>query len=96
MEKELLVKWNIRESERDEILSLLPELVEKTRNEEGNILYNIYRSENNPNELILHERYVDEEALNAHKLSEHYQNIVFKKIIPHLETRELTMVKQIY
>ncbi|KAF2520135.1 antibiotic biosynthesis monooxygenase [Flavobacterium salilacus subsp. salilacus] len=96
MEKELLVKWNIRESERDEILSLLPELVEKTRNEEGNILYNIYRSENNPNELILHERYADEEALNAHKLSEHYQNIVFKKIIPHLETRELTIVKQIY
>lgn len=95
MEKELIVKWKIRETETAEVLKLLPALAEKTRNEEGNILYAIYQSEDNANELILHERYADTAAVEVHKNSEHYQDIVVKKILPHLEVREVLIVKQI-
>jgi quinol monooxygenase YgiN len=96
MEKEVIVKWNIKKTETSEILKLLPELAEKTRNEEGNVLYNIYQTEGNPDELILHERYSDEAAMEAHKNSEHYQNIVAGSIIPHLETREVFIVKRLF
>lgn len=95
MEKELIVKWKIRETETAEILKMLPALAEKTRNEEGNILYGIYQSEENANELVLHERYTDAAAVEVHKNSEHYQEIVVKRILPHLETREVLIVKQI-
>ncbi|MBF4516870.1 antibiotic biosynthesis monooxygenase [Flavobacterium sp. ANB] len=95
MEKELIVKWKIKETETNEILKFLPALAEKTKNEKGNTYYAIYQSESNPNELILHERYVDEHAVQAHKDSEHYQEIVVGKILPHLENREVLVVNKL-
>jgi quinol monooxygenase YgiN len=94
MERELIVKWKIRKSETARILTLLPELAEKTKSEKGNLAYLIYQSESNPNELILHERYTDQDAVELHKNSEHYQKIVVNEIIPHLEVREVVIVKK--
>lgn len=96
MEKELIVKWKIRETEITRILSLLKELVEKTRNEPGNISYNIYQSAEDASEIFLHERYMDGDAIAAHKDSEHYQKIVLTQIIPHLEIRELNIVTKLF
>lgn len=96
MEKELIVKWKIRETETPRILDLLQELVDKTRNEPGNISYNIYQSVENVNELILHERYVDGDAVEIHKSSGHYQKIVLEQIIPHLEIREINILKKLF
>ena len=96
MEKELIVKWKIKETETAGILALLEELVQKTRNETGNIFYHIYQSADHANELILHERYMDSDAIESHKNSEHYQQIVLGKIIPQLEVRELTIVNKLF
>ena len=96
MEKEVIVKWKIRESETLRILGLLPALVEKTRSEEGNLFYNIYQSADDVNVLILHERYTDAVAAEAHKNSAHYQEIVAMQIVPHLEIREVSSVKKLY
>jgi len=96
MEKEVIVKWRIKETETSIVLDLLAELVEKTRTEKGNLFYNIYQSVDDPNVLILHELYADAEAAEAHKNSVHYQEIVAGQIIPHLEIREVTSVKKLY
>jgi quinol monooxygenase YgiN len=95
MEKEVIVKWKIRASETPEILKLLPELAEETKKEAGNLYYAIYQSEEDPNELILHERYIDAEAQDAHRNSRHYQSIVVDKIMPYLEGREVHVVKKL-
>ncbi|TRW26635.1 antibiotic biosynthesis monooxygenase [Flavobacterium zepuense] len=96
MEKELIVKWKIRKDKTSEILILLPALAEATKKETGNLLYAVYQSESDPNELILHERYADEAAAEAHKASNHYRDIVVGKIIPHLESREVTIIRQLF
>jgi autoinducer 2-degrading protein len=96
MEKELIVKWKIKASETARVLQLLPGLVESTRMEPGNIFYHIYQSANDQNELILHERYANEDALEAHKGSEHYQTTVLVHIIHHLETREVLVVSKLF
>lgn len=96
MEKELIVKWKIAASETSRILGLLPQLVEKTRNEKGNLFYHIYQSADDLNILILHERYADQEAVETHKNSQHYLETVVAQIIPHLETRELQLVNKLY
>ena len=95
MLKEVIVKWRIKESETPRILQMLPELAEKSKAEEGNVSYAIYQSETVPNELILHECYRDAEAAEAHKKSDHYQRIVANEIIPHLQLREVTLVKRL-
>ena len=96
MEKELIVKWTIRESETPRIIALLPQLVESTKNEEGNLSYHIYQSADSHNVLVLHERYADQEALDAHKNSKHYQEIVVEQIIPHLENREVQLLNKLF
>jgi quinol monooxygenase YgiN len=95
MERELIVKWIIKEDKTPEVLTLLAEVAAKSQAEPGNLLYAAYQSETSPNEIILHERYASEAALEAHKNSGHYQAIVAGKIIPNLITRELVFVKKI-
>ena len=95
MEREIIVKWKIKASATQDILALLPALAEQSKNEPGNTAYNIYQSESDPNELILHERYVDAAAAEAHKNSAHYQEIVVGKVVPHLEVREVIIVNKI-
>lgn len=96
MEKEIIVKWKIKETETSRILGLLAELEEKTKSEKGNLSYNIYQSVDDINILIFHERYADAEAADAHKNSAHYQEIVAGQIIPYLEIREVSSVKKLY
>lgn len=96
MEKEIIVKWKIKETETSRILDLLAGLEEKTKGEKGNLSYNIYQSVDDANVLILHERYTDAEAAEAHKNSAHYQEIVVKQIVPYLEIREVSSVKKLY
>ena len=96
MEKEVFVKWKIKETETQRILELLPQLAEKSRNEKGNLAYNIYQSVDDANVLILHERYVDAEAADIHKSSAHYQEIVAGQIIPYLEVREVSSLRKLY
>lgn len=96
MEKELIVKWKIKEAEIPRILGLLPQLVEATRNEPGNLSYYIYQSVDDAGVLILHERYTNAEALEVHKASAHYQEVVAKQIIPHLEVREVSSLKKLF
>lgn len=96
MEKEIIVKWKIKETETARILGLLAELEEKTRSENGNLSYNIYQSVDDANILILHERYADAAAAEAHKNSAHYQEIVATQIVPYLELREVSSLKKLY
>ncbi|HEY0298171.1 MAG TPA: antibiotic biosynthesis monooxygenase [Arachidicoccus sp.] len=96
MKKELIVKWTINAEALENVLSLLPSLAENSRNEVNCTLYEIFQSEQYPNELILHECYENEEAFNSHKNSEHYKAIVLSKIVPHLEVREITFVSKLF
>lgn len=96
MEKEIIVKWKIRETETLRILGLLPSLVEKSRKEKGNLSYNIYQSVEDTNVLILHERYVNAHAADEHKALIHYQEVVAAQIIPYLEEREVLILNQLY
>ncbi len=95
MRKELIVHWKIKIGEVDKVFKLLPKLTEKSRKEEGNLLYSIYQKETDSSQLILHEIYKDEAAFNLHKESEHYQSIVLDQIIPLLQNREVHMISQI-
>ena len=95
MKTTIFVKWILEASGAARVLALLPELAAKTRSEPGNLLYDVYQSEREPREILLHEQYVDADALAAHRQSEHYESLVVKGIMPHLEQRELMMMKKL-
>jgi len=62
--------------------SLLRELRDASRREEGVIQYDVGRSREKPNVFALWEVYRGQEALDAHFASEHFQRLVATAIRP--------------
>lgn len=88
-------KWQVKEGKLDEVLQILNETSKKSSEEKGNLFYKIHQSQTDQNTLILFEGYENESALEFHKNSEHYQNLVVSQIIPLLENREVILMDQI-
>ena len=59
-----------------------------TAHEPGCILYQACRSQENPDQFLLYEQYVDEAALLGHRETPHFARIIEGTIIPLLEKRE--------
>jgi quinol monooxygenase YgiN len=87
----VFAKWQIKQGALITVLNLLPEVVEKSKSEEGNLFYEILQDNSDVNTLILFEGYKDEDALAEHRNSEHFQTIVIGKIVPLLENREVNL-----
>ena len=91
----IFAKWQVKNGELQTVLDLLPSLIEKSTSEEGNIFYKIYQDNSDINTLILNESYKDMASIEAHKNSEHYQEIAVKQIIPLLENREVILASEL-
>lgn len=89
-------QWNVKEGRLDEVLQILTQAAKKSSEEKGNLFYRIHQSKSDQNKLILFEGYDNETALEFHKNSEHYQNLVVKEIVPLLESREVILMDQIF
>ena len=87
----IFAKWQVKDGQLEQVLSLLPEAVKKSKSEEGNLFYEVHQSQSEPNTLILFEGYTDEAAVAAHRASEHFQSIVAGQIVPLLQAREVTV-----
>lgn len=88
-------KWQVQEEKLQEVLNILPPLVEESTKEEGNLFYRIHQSLSDTHTLILFEGYRDEAALDQHRASEHFKNLVINKIVPLLESREVVITNEI-
>ncbi|WP_435357835.1 putative quinol monooxygenase [Emticicia sp. SJ17W-69] len=91
----VFAKWQVAENQLPNVFNLLSEVSEKSRAESGNLFYKIHQSQTDENTLILSEAYQDENALNEHRNSEHFQNIVVKQIVPLLANREVYLTNEV-
>lgn len=76
----VVAKSVVKEDKIDEYKNNVDELIEKTRNEEKNISYELYQDLDNPNVLTFIEEWEDKAGLDKHMESDH-----FKKIVPKLD-----------
>lgn len=91
----VFAKWQVKEGKIDFVLNLLAEVAKKSTEEKGNLFYKIHQSNSEPNTLILFEGYTDEAAVDEHRNSAHFQNLVISNIIPNLENREVILASQV-
>lgn len=66
----------IKEDKVEEFKSLMKELVEKSSAEEGNIHYSLNVNINNPRMFTFIEFWRDQEAIDTHNATEHFQRLV--------------------
>jgi (4S)-4-hydroxy-5-phosphonooxypentane-2,3-dione isomerase len=91
----VFAKWQVKEGKMDIVLKLLAEVAKKSTEEKGNLFYKIHQSNSDANTLVLFEGYTDEAAVDEHRNSGHFQNLVIGNIIPNLENREVILASQL-
>jgi quinol monooxygenase YgiN len=85
----LIAHYYCKAGESDFVLEQLKKmkpLVEA--NEPGCTFYQVSRSQDNRDHLLLYEHYTDQAALLGHRDTPHFQEIIEGQIIPRLEKRE--------
>jgi len=78
----------------EELKALLKSTIEKSKEEEGCLLYQVFQTKNNPVEFIVIDSWKNEEALNKHYESEHYLHFInnFQQYNAHIEPFELEIL----
>lgn len=89
----VVARWRLPAERIGEVLALLPELRRQTLAEPGCLGYEVLRSVEAPDTLVLMERYRDEAAIEAHRASPHYQQWVAGHIAPLLLGREVELLR---
>jgi (4S)-4-hydroxy-5-phosphonooxypentane-2,3-dione isomerase len=88
-------KWQVKAGMLDKVLELIATMAEQSRKEEGNLLYTVNQSTSDANTLLLYEAYRDQEALEAHRGSDHYRSLIIETILPLLAAREIHVTSQL-
>lgn len=85
----MTARYFIKDGYRDQVLADLKEMKREVEKAEPDcISYQVSEAIDHPNQFLLCEVYKDEEALEAHRVTPHFQDIIAGRIIPVLEKRE--------
>jgi quinol monooxygenase YgiN len=83
--------WIAREGKENEVSALLPTIASASEREAGCVSYKAVRAVDDPRRFVLFETYADEAALDEHRHSEHFQDLVLGRVVPLLERREVAV-----
>ena len=89
----LAVKYTCKRGQTEEILAALRRMASLVKQREpGCRTYQVSRSTENSDLLLLYEAYEDRTAFDAHAQTDHFKQIIQGEVIPMLESR----VRELY
>ena len=91
----VFAKWKVRPGQLENVLLILKELKAKSIQEKGNLFYQVYQDNSDPNTLILFEGYSDDSALTLHRNAGHYKQAVVENMNMLLTHREVILTTPI-
>ena len=85
----LVAKYTCKPGNRPKVLEQLKKIAPLVAaTEPGCKFYQVSKSTENENLIVLYEHYVDQAALAAHRETPHFKSIIEGTVIPMLEKRE--------
>jgi quinol monooxygenase YgiN len=87
----LIATYRAAPGEVATVADLISRMVAPSRAERGCRAYVPHRSPEDPTEFLLYEQYTDHDALEAHRTSSHFVDIVQGQIVPRLESRTVAV-----
>lgn len=86
--------WHTQPGQEETVHRLLLQAAAAVREHEpGNLLYLTHQDAADPTHFLVYEQYADQAALEAHRDSAHYQELVVGKIVPLLAQRQVTFFR---
>lgn len=86
---QVVVRYTVKSGEVDTVLALLGEMAAATRQEAANVSYEFFQGAEDPDHIVILERYTDAAGFSAHRESEHIARIGASQIIPRLASRSI-------
>ncbi|MCU1415125.1 MAG: antibiotic biosynthesis monooxygenase [Microbacteriaceae bacterium] len=84
-----IARYVVPEEKHDQVLTLLREVARQSREEPGNISFDIFENIDDPTRIVLLERYHSREAFAAHRETSHFHSLVLERIVPLLAERSV-------
>jgi quinol monooxygenase YgiN len=91
----VVARWTVAAASIAEVRALLPELQRKSLAEPGCLGYEVLESGTAPELIVLIERYRDAAAIEAHRDTAHYRELVAARIVPLLAQRQVDLLTTI-
>jgi quinol monooxygenase YgiN len=86
------IHYTFAPKDAERVASLFRELRDASRKEAGVIQFEVGRSRETPNVFALWEVYRDQQAIDAHVASEHFQRLVVNGVRPLAQERNIERV----
>lgn len=86
-ELQVIATHTMQAGKEDEVLALLPELIEAARSEPGCVAFDAYCKMDDPSTYVLLERYASRQAFADHRETPHFKDLVLGRIVPRLADR---------
>ncbi|MFY7937480.1 MAG: putative quinol monooxygenase [Flavobacterium sp.] len=90
----LLAKYKIKEGKAAEFAILFEQIAKHTAKESGNLVYRSFFDNSNESIFFIYEEYENLKALETHKNSSYFKEIVIESIVPILESREVFQLNE--
>jgi quinol monooxygenase YgiN len=84
----VVARWTAKPGEEAAVAAAIDALIEPSRAEPGNLVYQAHRDPADACVFMLYEQYVNEAAYRAHGESEHFQRHGHGNALPRLQDRE--------
>ena len=89
----VLARWQVPEARVAEVLKWVAALRQQSLAETGCLGYEVFRSPDDAGTVLLVERYRDDAAIEAHRNSLHYRELVTARIVPALSSRQVELLR---
>ncbi len=84
----VLARWVAKPGEEEAVAAAIDALIEPSRAEPGNLIYQAHRDPADPRVFLLYEQYADKDGYTTHGDSEHFKRHGLGDAVPRLAMRE--------
>jgi quinol monooxygenase YgiN len=92
----VIAKIPVKEGKIEEGIQAFKDLMAHVAKEEGTLMYTLNRAQNNPNTLLIMERYKDKASLDAHSSTPHFKAFLSKSAGFVAGRPEITLMDEIH
>lgn len=89
----VIARWQALPGRADSVLALVAALREQSLAEAGCLGYEVFRGATDDDAILLLERYRDHPAIEAHRATSHYRELLVERILPLLASRQVELLR---
>ncbi|MEV7888625.1 putative quinol monooxygenase [Streptomyces sp. NPDC002817] len=89
----VIARYHCDPADEATVRGALLKVRERTRAEPANLAYEVHAEVGAPGSFVLYERYVDQAGFEAHRVADHFRELIVETVWPLLVDRSVTFAE---